>query len=431
MLESIVSIVQPQVKARRQHFDVSIGDIISENVCCDSVRLNQVLLNFLSNAVKFTPEGGRIQVSLTQEKSPLSEEYVRCHLMVKDNGIGMSPEFREKIFESFAREQTDRVNKIEGTGLGMSITKYIIDAMGGTIRVESEPNKGTAFYVVLDLEKAAVNETDMVLPEWNMLVVDDDQQLCEGTVQALREIGVKADWTMDGESAVRMAGMRHERGDPYQVILLDWKLPDMDGITTARHIRTHVGDDIPILLISAYDWSEIEGDARAAGVTGFISKPLFKSTLYYGLRQYASESELTVIPQEQKKEELDLNGRKILLAEDNDLNWEIAETLLTDLGITMDRAENGQVCVEIFQQSGIGTYDAILMDIRMPIMTGYDAAKAIRRMDRPDANLPIIAMTADAFSEDIQRCLECGMNAHISKPIDIKDVAKQLRRYIR
>lgn len=431
MLESIVSIVQPQVKAKKQHFDVVISDLISEDVCCDSVRFNQVLLNFLSNAVKFTPDGGKIQVKMSQEPSPLGDTYVRCHLSVKDNGIGMSSEFKEKIFDSFTREQTDRVNKIEGTGLGMSITKYIIDAMGGSIRVESAPNQGTEFYVTLDLERTSITEADMVLPEWNMLVVDDDQQLCETTVQALGEIGVKADWTMDGESAIRMASERNRHHEPYHIILLDWKLPDMDGITTARHIRSEIGEDTPILLISAYDWSEIEDDARAAGVTGFISKPLFKSTLYYGLRQFApSSTGEPASSQRPQPDAKDLVGKKVLIAEDNDLNWEIAETLLSDLGLEMDRAENGQACIEVFEQSPVGYYDAILMDIRMPVMTGYDAAKAIRRLPREDAVLPIIAMTADAFSEDIQRCLDCGMNAHISKPIDIKEVEKQLRRYI-
>jgi len=432
-MESIVSIVQPQVRVKNQFFDVVISDIQAENVYCDSVRLNQVLLNFLSNAVKFTPEGGHIGVALTQEPSPKGDDYVRCHLSVKDDGIGMSREFQQKIFDSFTREQTDRVNKIEGTGLGMSITKFIIDAMEGEVRIESEPDKGTTFFVTVDFEKATVNERDMVLPDWSMLVVDDDRQLCESTVKALAEIGVRSDWTMDGGSAIRMAGERHKHHEPYHIILLDWKLPDMDGITTARRIREEVGEDTPILLISAYDWSEIEEDAHEAGVTGFISKPLFKSTLYHGLRQFVTEEEAIPVSEQfepEQEAEKSLSGRRILIAEDNDLNWEIAEALLSDLEIEMDRAENGQACLEVFAQSELHYYDAILMDIRMPVMTGYDAAKAIRAMDREDADLPIIAMTADAFSEDIQRCLACGMNAHISKPIDIKEVAKQLRRYI-
>lgn len=432
-MESIVSIVQPQVKARNQYFDVVISNIISENVYCDSVRLNQVLLNFLSNAIKFTPERGRIQIALTQEPSPRGDDYVRCHLMVKDNGIGMSKEFQKHIFDSFSREQTDRVNKTEGTGLGMSITKFIIDAMEGEVNIESAPGKGTAFYVTLDLEKATVKESDMLLPNWNMLVVDDDQQLCQSAVKALSEIGVNAEWTMDGGSAVRMVSERYEQHDPYHVVLLDWKLPDMDGITTARRIRETVKNDMPILLISAYDWSDIEEEAKEAGVVSFISKPLFKSTLYHGLLPYAKEEgflQESAADVSEQSNEIDLKGRHILVAEDNDLNWEIAETLLSDLGVILDRAENGQACVEIFTQSQIYYYDAILMDIRMPVMTGYEAAKTIRALDREDANLPIIAMTADAFSEDIRHCLECGMNAHISKPIDMKEVAKQLRRYI-
>ncbi len=431
-MESIVSIVQPQVKAKNQQFDVVISDILSENVYCDSVRLNQVLLNFLSNAVKFTQDGGHIQVRLTQEASPKGDDYVRCHLTVKDNGIGMSEEFQGKIFDSFSREQTDRVNKIEGTGLGMSITKFIIDAMKGEVHLESKPGKGTAFYVTLDLERSTVSEVDMILPSWDMLVVDDDRQLCETTVRALSEIGVKADWTMDGKSAIEMTVERHDRHEPYHVILLDWKLPDMDGVTTARRIRECVGNDMPILLISAYDWSDIEQDARAAGVTGFISKPLFKSTLYHGLREFASDDEIQAVQESAEEEAVEnLSGHRVLIAEDNDLNWEIAETLLSDLGLEMDRAENGQACIEIFEQSEPHYYDAILMDIRMPVMTGYDAALNIRALDRDDSDLPIIAMTADAFAEDIQRCLTCGMNAHISKPIDINEVARQLRRHIR
>ncbi len=429
VMDSIVNIVQPQVKTKKQHFDVFIHDIVTENVCCDSVRLNQVLLNLLSNAVKFTPEGGAILISLHQAPSPKGDDYVRVFLQVKDNGIGMAPEFKEKIFESFVREDSARVHKTEGSGLGMAITKYIVDAMGGSITVESELGQGTEFNVTLDLEVATVQEQDMVLPPWNMLVVDDDETLCRTTVESLKGIGVNAEWTLDGESALRMVEERRKKRDNYHVILLDWKLPGIDGIETARQIRQTLGDEIPILLISAYDWSEIEEDARAAGVNGFISKPLFKSTLFYGLWHFADiDRPEEKKPAEEKRQ--DLKGKKVLLAEDNELNWEIASELLSELGLQLDWAANGQICVEKFQASEPGYYDAVLMDIRMPVMSGYQAAEAIRASGRPDADIPIIAMTADAFAEDIKKCMDAGMNAHVAKPIDIREVSRQLGKYI-
>ena len=428
VMDSIVSIVQPQVRAKHQQFDVFIHDISAENVCCDSVRINQVLLNILGNAVKFTPEGGKIQVSMYEEPSEKGEDFVRIHFCISDNGIGMSPEYKEKIFESFSREDTSRVRKTEGTGLGMAITKYIVDAMGGIIEVDSELGKGTQFHVALDLEQSQIQEMDMVLPEWKMLVVDDDRQLCESTVASLKSIGVNADWSLDAESAIALVDEHHRRHDDYQIILLDWKLPGMDGISAAREIRRLYGNDFPILLISAYDWSEIEAEAKEAGITGFIAKPLFKSTLFYGLRQFIDGVES---PEEESEQREDLTGRRVLLAEDNELNWEIASELLSSQGLELDWAENGQLCVEMFQAAAPGYYDAILMDLRMPVMTGYQATEAIRAMEREDAKtIPIIAMTADAFSEDIKKCLACGMNAHVSKPIDVREVARQLLKYM-
>ena len=427
VMDSIVSIVQPQVKAKRQKFNISIFNILSENVHCDSVRLNQVLINLLSNAIKFTPEGGSIDVTLHEEASPKGEDYVRLRIQVKDTGIGMSEEFRQHIFESFAREDNKRIHRTEGTGLGMAITKYIVDAMDGQITVESQQGAGTRFDVVLDLKRAEERVEDMILPDWVMLVVDDDQQLCESTVDSLRSIGIRAEWVMDGEDAVKMATRHHREHNDYHVILLDWKLPDMDGIQTARELRRQLGDDVPILLISAYDWSEIEEEARAAGISGFLMKPLFRSTLYYGLKPYMGVEEATVVQEEQAPEFV---NKRVLVAEDNELNWEIASELLHDLGLELEWAENGEVCAEMFRKSQPGYYDAILMDIRMPIMNGYEATDAIRAMSRPDASLPIIAMTADAYSDDIQRCLSHGMNAHVAKPIDIDEVARVLKKYM-
>ena len=430
VMDAIVSIAQPQVRAKHQQFNVSIHDISAENVCCDSVRLNQVLLNIIGNAVKFTPDGGRIDVSMYEEPSEKGGNFVRIHFQIQDNGIGMTEEFKTHIFESFVREDSSRVHKTEGSGLGMAITKYIVDAMGGIIEVDSTPGEGTNFHVSLDLERADVLEADMVLPPWSMLVVDDDKQLCESTVGSLRSIGVQADWTLDPHTALDMVGDSYKRNNPYHIILLDWKLPGMDGIAVARELRHRYGDDIPILLISAYDWSEIEEDAKAAGVTGFIPKPLFKSTLYYGLKPFAPDMGKPEETAESKQ--FDFTGRRVLLAEDNDLNWEIAEELLSAEGLELEWAENGQICVEKFQSAEQGYYDAILMDLRMPVMTGYEATEAIRKLERPDAkDIPIIAMTADAFAEDIQKCLDAGMNAHVAKPIDVRDVCRLLVKFMK
>ena len=433
VMDSIVNIIQPQIRSKHQHFNIFIHDISTENVCCDSVRLNQVLINLLGNAIKFTPEEGEIHVSLYEEPSPKGENFVRTHILVKDTGIGMSEEYQKKIFESFSREDNARVQKTEGTGLGMAITKYIVvDAMGGTIDVKSKLGEGSEFHVTLDLEKAEIQEVDMILPEWKMMVVDDDEQLCQSIVESLKSIGIRPDWCLDAESAIKMVEEHHKRNDDYHIILLDWKLPGMDGISAAREIRKRYGNKIPILLISAYDWSEIEDEAKRAGVTGFISKPLFKSTLFYGLKPFAAnlgeveESDVKVL----KTDSIDFNGKHILLAEDNDLNWEIANELLSSIGLVLEWAENGQLCLDKFKESPEGFYDAILMDIRMPVMNGYQATEEIRKLSRKDKNIPIIAMTADAFAEDIQKCLEAGMNAHIAKPIDIQEVCRQLEKYM-
>ena len=428
VVEGIVNIMQPQVKTKKQTFDIHVENISTENVWCDGIRLNQVLLNLLSNATKYTPEGGSIQLSLSEEESPKGENYVRIHIKVKDNGIGMSPDFLKKIYESYSRADGARIHKTEGAGLGMAITKYIVDAMEGAIDIKSEIDKGTEFLLTFDFEKAAAVEMDMVLPSWNMLVVDDDELLCETATDALKSIGIKAEWTLSGEKAIELVIQHHKKRDDYQIILLDWKLPDINGIQVAREIRRNLGDEVPILLISAYDWSEFEAEAREAGISGFISKPLFKSTLYHALRQYMGiETEDDQI----LNQNIDLSGRRILLAEDNELNWEVAKELLSDLGVELDWAEDGQICLDKFQSSPEGYYDAILMDIRMPHMTGYEATKSIRGLNHPDAlTIPIIAMSADAFSDDIQHCLKCGMNAHIAKPIDVVELTRLLKRYL-
>ncbi|MGN1231711.1 MAG: response regulator, partial [Anaerotignum sp.] len=393
MMEGIIATILPQMKTKGQEFDVILKNVEAEEFYSDGIRLHQVLLNLLGNAIKFTPEGGKIQLCLFEEPSEKGTRYVRLHLLVKDNGMGMTEEFQEHIFDSFAREDNLRVHKTEGSGLGMAITKYIIDALDGTIEVKSHVNEGTEFHVTLDVERAVEREMNMVLPRWNMLLVDDDQALCESATASLQEIGLNAEWANGGKKAVAMVKERHKKNNDYQMVLLDWKMPEMNGIETARAIQESVGKNIPILVISAYDWSDIEEEARAAGIVGFIPKPLFKSTLFLHLRKYMEGAD--VLAEEKNP---DLEGMHILLAEDNLLNQEIAVTLLSERGALVDAVENGQLCVEKMVDSPVGYYDAILMDIRMPVMNGYEAARQIRNLERADANLPIIAMTADAFA---------------------------------
>ncbi len=419
VMDDIVNIIQPQVKARAQQFDIYIQKIMTENVYCDTVRLNQVLINLLTNAVKFTPEGGRVDVHVFQEASPLGEEYIRNHFEVEDTGIGMSEDFQKKIWDTFSREETDEVRHIVGAGLGTSITKKIIE-------LKSKLGKGSTFHVTLDLRKADASEMEMRLPEWNILVVDDNEWLCLSAVSNLEELGVHAEWTLDGRDAVRIIEERHNKGEDYRFVLVDWKMPNMDGIETIREIRKRVGRSVPIFLISAYDWNEL-GEDVAPEIEGFISKPLFKSTLYERLKQYTEGYDAQ---SEEKEEEVDFTGKHILLAEDMDINWEVAYEILSITGMVLDRAENGQICVDMFQKSEVGYYDAILMDLRMPVMNGYDATKAIRALGRPDNNLPIIAMTADAFSDDAEHCLQCGMNAHIPKPLDIGECMRVLQKFL-
>lgn len=429
-MDDLVNIVQPQVSAKNQIFDIFIRNIISEDVICDNVRLNQVLLNLLSNAIKFTPEGGRVDVYMYQEQTAGEENagIVRTHFLVKDTGIGMSPEFQAKIWDTFSREENEQVRYITGSGLGTSIAKKIVDLMGGTIELHSEQGKGSTFHVTLDLQKSDVSEEGMKLPEWNILVVDDNRDLCESAVANLEELGTHAEWTLNGMKGIEMIEARHKAGDDYKFVLIDWKMPGMDGVETIREIRKRVGMDIPIFLISAYDWSDMEDSVDESMIEGFISKPLFKSTLYHRLRQYADNYDDS--QEEESSTEIDLTGKRILLAEDIDLNWEVASAILSITGVELDRAVNGQECLDMFDKSEVGYYDAILMDIRMPVMDGYDATRAIKALEREDNGVPIIAMTADAFSDDAQRCLECGMVAHIAKPIDVKECMRILNKYL-
>ena len=430
VMDSIVNIIQPQIKAKNQQFTAAAYEMIAEDVCCDSVRLNQVLINLLGNAVKFTPEKGSVQVSVYQEALPEDTFCVRTHFLVSDTGIGMSQEYQKVIFDSFSREDDTRVQKTEGSGLGMAITKYIVDAMGGSISVRSEQGQGSEFHVILDLAKAASPAVDGPLPAWNVLVVDGDQRLCASAAKALESLGVRAGWCLRGGEALELIRERRRRNEGYQAVLLNWRLPDMDGLEAVRAIRADAGTDAPFLLLASCDQSGMEAAARDAGASGTISGPLFKSTLLDALQGLSGAPDRAA-PAPREEASLELKGKHVLVAEDNELNWEVASELLSVLEMDLEWVENGRQCVEKFQSAPEGYYDAILMDVRMPVMDGYAATAAIRKLERSDAGVPIIAMTADAFSEDIQRCLECGMDDHLAKPIDMQDVARKLKKYLK
>ena len=429
VMDSIVNIIQPQVKAKHQQFDAAAYDILSEHVCCDSVRLNQVLINLLGNAVKFTPENGTVRVCVYQEALPEETSQVRTHFLVSDTGIGMSKEYQKVLFESFSREDNTRVQKTEGSGLGMAITKYIIDAMGGSITVCSQQGEGSEFHVVLDLAKAEMWEMDTALPNWKVLVADCDEQLCINTAHDLESIGMCCEWCLSAAQAMEHIDRLRQKHESYQFILLGSKLSDMDGIEAARAISSNDAEDSPSLLLAACDWSGIEAEAKKAGISRFISKPMFRSSLYDALKVFSNSSDAET-DDDHKTTDLVLRGKHILLAEDNEINWEVARELLAVLEMDLDWVENGQICVNKFKESPVGYYDAIIMDVRMPVMDGYEATMAIRGLERKDADIPIIAMTADAFSEDIQKCLECGMNDHLAKPIDIQAVTYKLKKYL-
>ena len=433
IMQNIVTIIQPQIQEKNQRFNIYVHDIYHENVCSDRVRLSQILLNIIGNAVKFTPEGGFISMDLYEAPSPKGKEYIRSHLHVRDNGIGMSKEFQSKIFDAFAREDSARVDKEAGAGMGMSITKYIIDAMDGSITVESEQGKGSHFHVAVDMEKTTLQEKDLRLPERNVLVLDDNTTAANLVVSALQSIGLCAESAADREEALRMLEDRRSKDDPYHILLLDWDVGGQDGIQIARELSGRFGSQLSVVLLTDGEWDELEARAENGCISAFLPKPLFRSGLYYGLRHLVE-----VKPQQEEAGQiaeaarLDLTGKRVLLAEDNELNWEIANELLCEYGLEVDWAENGRICVDKFEASDPEWYDAILMDLRMPVMTGFEAAETIRKLDRMDARtIPIIAVSADAFAEDIQKCLDRGMNGHTAKPLDPQKVLTMLSRYLR
>jgi len=430
-MNDLVNMIHPQIKAKKLHFNIFIQNILAENVYCDDIRLNQVLINILSNAVKYTQGDGNISLSVNQENSPIGDSYVRTNFSVTDTGMGMSPEYLDKIWDTFSREETDQVHHILGTGLGLSITKSLVDLMGGQIRVESELGKGSTFHITLDLMIAEpVDEAQMKLPAWNILVVDDDEQLCSSVVSDLEMLGTVCEWTCSGRKAFSLIKERHEKGCDYDFILIDWQMPEMDGIETIRMIREQISKELPIFLISADDWSEMEEEAGAEQISieGFITKPLFAARLYERLRKY--EDGCGEQEQEEPKSEAAFHGNRVLLAEDMEINWEVANEILSSAGLQLEHASDGKECLEMFCQSEIGYYEAILMDIRMPVMDGYQATQAIRALGREDHVLPIIAMTADAFEGDVQKCLDHGMNDHIAKPLDIRYCIRILQNYL-
>ncbi len=422
--DDLVALVQPQMSAKNQQLNISVDQIDVENVYCDSIRLNQILLNLMSNAIKFTPNDGSISIDLYERPSKTSSENVEVHIVVTDTGIGFTEEFKNHIFDSFVRDDNKRVTKTEGSGLGMAITKHIVDEMHGEILIDSQVNVGSTFHIILDLKKGPVEEDREEIKGKTLLIIDDNEQLCQTTQFSLQKLGVEADYLTDENRVISVLRDKH-----YDMVLLDWKLNQVDGLEIAKAIRMQFGEKIPIILISAYDWSDFEHEAWQAGVNGFIQKPLFVSSLYAGLIQFADSQDWPKNTQNGSSS-IDFNGKRLLVAEDNELNWEIAHDLLEEEGFVLDWAEDGQKALEMFENSPIGYYDAILMDIRMPKMNGYASAAAIRALKRVDHTVPIFAMTADAFVDDAVKAKEAGMNAHLPKPIDIDNVLKELRKYL-
>ena len=424
-VENLVNLSQPMVKEKSIVFDFRTSRMEKEYLYADQLRLNQIYINILSNAIKYTEPGGRVSVDMHEEESQKSG-CVRLTYAVSDSGIGMSPEFMATMYQPFSRQTDSRVNRIQGTGLGLAITKQMVDLMGGTIDCQSEQGKGTTFTVTLDIPVADRQRDDMMLDPIDVLIVDDDEIFLETAVDTLESLGVTADRAQSGLEALGMITHRNKIGRDYSVVILDWKMPDLNGVETIRRIRSEVDSHIPILLISAYDWSDIEDAAKEAGANGFVSKPLFRSTLYDKINELLGKEGKSVEPENDYS---DLQGMNILIAEDNDINWEIISTMLGMFGITTERAENGRICVEKMSRAPEGSYALIFMDIQMPEMNGLDATRKIRALDDPWASsIPIIAMTADAFSENVTECLSAGMNGHIAKPIDIKLVIKEIRR---
>lgn len=424
-VENLVNISHPMIKEKNIDFSFHVNHFEKEYLYADQLRLNQIYINILSNAVKYTQPGGKVVVDLI-EKSSTKEGCVNITYTVADTGIGMTKEYMERMYEPFSRQTDSRVNSLQGTGLGLTITKRMVDLMDGTIECESEEGKGTKFTISLDLEIADRQLEDMKLDPLDILIVDDDEVLLETATDSLISLGAKADKAISGKDAIDMIKNRQKSGRNYDIIILDWKMKEMDGIETLKHIKNEVDNSIPVIIVSSYDWSDIEEEAKKTGANGFITKPLFRSTLFDKINEVLGNDNKVLEPIDDYK---DLEGLNILVAEDNDINWEIISAMLSMFGISSTRAENGRVCLEKMIEAKNNEYKLIFMDIQMPEMNGLDATRKIRAInDTYKSQIPIIAMTADAFSEDIVECLNAGMNGHIAKPIDIKLVIKEIRR---
>ena len=429
-MHDFVTIIHPQAKSKQLDLELSILGVEDEIVVTDPLRLHQIMQNIMSNAIKFSNVNGKIH--LRMEQKPCDREgYSLYEFRFSDNGIGMSEEFQKKLFQPFERAATSTVSKTEGTGLGMSITKSIVDLMGGTIAVSSRLNEGTTFTVTLPMQTEKREETMIpdLFKDLRCLVVDDDRDVCVNTAQLLEEIGIHSEWVLSGEEAVIHVDAAHKRRMDYHAVVLDWKMPGMDGVETARQIRDKVGDDLPIIILSAYDWTDIEEEARQAGVTAFMSKPIFKSRLYetmYGAMiqedQGKKETGRTVQP--------GISGR-VLLVEDNALNAEIAQVLLTDYGLQVDVVGDGSEALE-YVRAGADDYDIVFMDVQMPIMDGYKATVAIRGLEAEEhehRHIIIVGMSANAFKEDRDKALALGMDDYITKPIDMNDLRRVLDKF--
>ncbi len=423
--ENLVNISQPTVRQKNIDFRFRSKNIKYEYLYADQLRINQIFINILSNALKYTPAGKQVYVDLSEFPSQ-KKGCIKLEYKVADTGIGMSKDFMEVMYQPFIRQTDSRINTIQGTGLGLAITKKMVDIMGGQIECKSQEGLGTTFTVTLDIEVSSKAENEQKLPPLEVLVIDDDEVLLETACDTLTALGTKPELAESGETALTKLLAKKEAGKSYDVIILDWKMPGVNGVELTKKIREIAGNDISILLVSAYDWTQIEEDAKDAGIDGFISKPLFRSSLFKKISELLGLEE-NIASQEENNS--DLADMKVLVAEDMDVNWEVISTLLDMYGIKCQRAENGKVAVEMLRNIQPAQYDLVFMDIQMPVMNGLEATREIRKLENPyAAGIPIIAMTADAFSENVAECLEAGMNGHIAKPIDINNVLKELRK---
>lgn len=428
LVDNLVTLTKPSIDEHKHALEVHVRHIEHEAVCGDSLKIQQLFVNLLSNAIKYTPDGGNITFSIEEKPNGFSE--LGCYeFIIEDNGLGMSPEFQKIMFEPFSRADDQRTTRIQGTGLGMAITRNIVNLMNGSIKVDSALNRGTKITVTIFLKlQESEKEQEKELAELPVLVVDDDKICCESTVATLSEIGIAGEWVLSGKEAVQRCYEHHEKKEDYFAIILDWKMPEMDGIETARQIRKRIGSDITIILLSSFEFSEIEEEAKAAGVDAFIAKPLFRSRLTATLRRFVSEKKEKTA--RDYLESADYSGKRILLVEDNELNREITSEILQMTGVEVEYAENGKIAVEKVLNAPANRYDLAFMDIQMPVMNGYEATAAIRGLSGERGQLPIVAMTANAFAEDVQMAKNAGMNGHIAKPLDVKKLSEILKKWL-